>query len=348
VRGWSTPSYLWLALPLAAMGGGCGSDAARAADAAVAGDGADAGGATNAVDASHPAPDASSGDAAIDGPPARLPDTGGGADGTPPDRSPVDCSDPGCPSVIAPGNVQLWFRGDVGVECEAMDDAHRVRRWQDSSAHGRHAEAPPAVRGPLCGPSAGSIDGRAVIDFPRTTGAESEEHLEIDLQGIHGKSFTVAIVERRVQVAFNAWYLGSRLGEPVARCDGVNPNRSLGLAIGYANAATVYATVWGPNCDAKLNVPGVGEKPNITMVSYSPRGGLRLAVDGKTSMPVLSDGIVRTTRGLIGRGFDRPPGGADSRYRGQVAEIVVFDLDLTPEQQSALAGYLQRRWQSGP
>jgi hypothetical protein len=270
----------------------------------------------------------------------------GGDDG--PSDAVAACSPAGCPTEIAPGHVQLWFRGDVGVECAAVDAKQRVLRWQDFSGHGRHARAPAGRRGPLCGAAAGALNGHSVISFPRTENAQGEEYLEVDLTGIHGKSFTIAIVERRMPAMFNSWMIGSQLDpktESEVSCDGVNPNANHGLAIGYPFTMTMQATVWGPDCDIGVPAPALGDKPNVTVVSYSKPTGLQLFTDGTHRMTVASDGLASALLGFIGRGYALNDDVSDSRYRGVIAEIAVFDVELTSEQRTNLEAYFRQRWQ---
>jgi hypothetical protein len=304
---------------------------------------------------------------ATDGPPDTMMDEVPSADaeadsgGEAPLAPIVECTGPGCPRDLAPEHLQLWFRGDVGLGCVPAGSKERVTTWQDSSGRERHARAPAGGVGPLCGASAGTMNGRPVVSFARTSGAENSEHLEIDLLGLLDHSFTIAVVERRMPAMFNAYMIGSELEDPQSvGCDGVNPNATRGLAIGYFDPLTTIATVWGPDCDFIVDVPAVGSKPNVTVLTYSSSVGLSLFVDGKAPTPpsVRSEGLKSgedpltrqktSIKGFIGRGYQVIDPGAEARYKGDIAEIVAFDIELSNEQRTALEAYLHQRWDSGP
>jgi hypothetical protein len=194
------------------------------------------------------------------------------------------------------------------------------------------------------------IGARSVLTFPRTAKGDSEEYLEVSFEGLVNASFTIAIVERRMEAAFNSWMIGSLLPEPDSlQCDGVNPNANQGLAIGYGYPLKLDANLWGPNCDLEADVPVMGDRPNISVVTYSPQNGLTLFADGKQLKQEASEGLKRSVKGFIGRGFaftlDSP---GDSRYHGDLAEIVAFDIELSVEQRQLLEGYLRDSWAITP
>jgi hypothetical protein len=286
-------------------------------------------------------------DGAADGPGEDGSDDAGGTDALGDDAGSCPA---GCPTAVAPGHLQLWFQGDVGADCVPVDLQFRAVRWRDLSGHHRDAVAPLGRRGPLCGPSAGMIQDRTVMSFPRTDRADGEEYLEVSLEGLVDKSFTIAVVERRMPADFNSWMMGSSLPEPSAvACDGVNPNRNQGLAIGYPYPLKLEATVWGPGCDVQVDVPLMGARPNITVVTYSAGTGLTLFADGKQLGQLPSEGLKRTLQGLIGRAYPftiDPP--TDTRYHGDIAEVVAYDVALSTDQRGALESYFKQSWAVEP
>jgi hypothetical protein len=257
------------------------------------------------------------------------------------------CSAPGCPSMLAPGHLQLWLRGDQGVECAPVDNANRVTAWRDLSPKGHDALPATGKHGPLCGASAGAINGRPVIKFPRTPGLDAEEHLEVDFTSLLDHSFTIAFVDRRPSATdpFNSWVIGSKLPYPDGvSCDDVGPNSNQGLAFGYLFSSSLYVTAWGKDCDAIGAVSLGDDLAHMTVVTFSPSAGLKVFRDGAADGSAPSEGLKSTMGGYLGRGFQQTPDGADSRFLGDVAEVVVIDDELDTERRQALESYLQIAW----
>jgi hypothetical protein len=221
-----------------------------------------------------------------------------------------------------------------------------VQKWRDLSGHTRDAVPPAGQPGPLCGASAATIEGHPVVTFPRDATYPSGEYLEVDLAAIVDRPFSIAIVElRRGDGVQGAWLLGSRLPYPASLdCGPVNLNASEGLAIGYPGPFVFVATVWGPNCDILLGLPPPAARPNGSLVVFAPGTGITLFSQELTVGPVASEGLKRSQLGFIGRGFDSAVGVDDSRFAGDIAEIVIFDVALTTDQRKALQGYFRASW----
>lgn len=254
-------------------------------------------------------------------------------------------------------NLQLWLRGDLGVDCIPVGDKNRVAEWRDQSPHQRHARPPAGKRGPLCGPSAGVINGRSTIGFPRTPASnqqqparqdeEDNEYLEVDLHALANKPYSIAVVERRSGTDFSSWIIGAKLPFPDALDCFVdvfdpkeNPNKGKGLMLGYPMSATITATTWGPDCDATYTGVVVGSKAHTTVLVYAPATGLTLFLDGVQKATAPAPALVQI-EALIGRGFYQGP---DSRYKGEIAEILAFDTALSVEDRQKLESYLHQSW----
>ena len=307
-------------------------------------------------------------DAGVDAGDDLLPD--GGTDGpgdsspdqsieVPSDVAEASCPGSDCPLAIAPGHLQLWLRGDdEAVDCVFDGVIARVREWRDRSGKGNHARTAADQVGPLCGPSAGKLNGRNVITFPRTMGQQSGEHLEVSLASIQGGPFTVVIVEKRPNVTdLSAWMLGGSVENPYDACvpqmPGANANQV--LQVGYGRRWQMRASTWGPSCGVIVdgtpaNDGGMPDPtaPNATAmwtVTVSGDKKLGLFVNGHRSAEAEGEGLGTNKapiKGFIGRGFQ--PSNSDSRFKGDIGEILIFDVALDDEQRRKLEQHLQPRW----
>ncbi len=320
-----------------ADGGGTGDGGATAA-ADAAGDGgatadAAAGGAVHDA-AAGPVADGAS--APADPGPSASPDAGPPA---------LPCEGALCPPGIAPG-LKLWLRGDVGVTCDGAGG--RLTRWADLSGGGRHARVPDGSQGPLCGAQAGQLAGRPVVTFPALAGDEDKDYLEVDLGFLVGTSFTIAVVEKRKGSRSSSWMIGSRLAYPDSvRCSVPNLNVGGGLLLGYAMPTLIKASTWGMNCDLGVDGLPMPSEPRATVLTHRIGEGLALFVDGRKVAAGPAAPLSSIGTGLIGRGFARTPKATDSRYEGDLAEVIAYDRPLGDEERRALETYLQQAWGRG-
>ncbi|HEX3697255.1 MAG TPA: hypothetical protein VH374_17905 [Polyangia bacterium] len=309
-------------------------------------------------------------DGGVDSAAEAAPDDDG--NGSPDDGSPSEvdgpapsCPGPDCPLALAAGHLQLWLRGDQGVSC----DGGRVTRWTDLS--GRHNDAsPPAGQwGPICGASAGQLNGRDVIMFPRGTepDAVAAEHLEVDFRTLAQSSLTIAVVEKRDDAPVTAsWMIGTPLPFPTAIfCDdSASVNQTLGMVLGYLTPDHLIGSFWGDSCQGpgeSVSPPPVS-KPSTTIMIFQPSTGISLFINGKQgegdgSGFIKEDGLgpldTNTAdahpaafmgRGLIGRGFEATESGVDSRYKGLIAEVIIYNAPMVTSDRKLLEAYLTDRW----
>lgn len=312
-----------------ADGGGMTSPDARAeeVDAALAdaGDAHDAGGAHDAGDG-HDAGD--------------TPDAHVGDDAGPPcagDEERIDGACVGTPRALA--SLALWLRSDRGVVC--ADGV--VTGWTDQSDSGRDAiQARPGM-GPRCGAESGELDGDDVVSFAPagewSRASQDDALLAVDLTPLEG-TFTAIVVARRALPHKDlSFVLGTALpGEVDVPClaGPSSPEYRSAPQLGWRTATR---TTFDLGCD-RVEVDVAAEDARVEIVtarigrSSSPVPVPHRSLWSGTS-PVTSgatDGFASDSNaGRIGRG----QGGSllDTRFRGDVAEIIVFDahLDGTPD-----------------
>jgi hypothetical protein len=300
------------------------------------------------------------------GPAALAPDATPDVPSDNPPEGPADvtadafCPGADCPLVIATDHLQVWLRGDDEMDCPFDGTVARVREWRDRSGKGNHAKPAGGQVGPLCGPSAGMLNGKRVVTFPRTLGQENGEHLQVSLASIQDRPFTVAIVEKRKDaIDFSSWLLGSRVEAPDQECvpnvEGANTARV--LQIGYAAAWDKRATTWGHPCGIALDEtvltdagPPDPTAPTVTtlwLVTLTADKKLSLHLNGSSRGESADEGLRSAdmkpaVMGFIGRGLQPAP--FDSRFKGDIAEILIYDVALDSQQRRLLEQYLQSRW----
>jgi hypothetical protein len=251
-----------------------------------------------------------------------------------------DASPPN-PLSLAPGNLVLWLRGDQKVECDASTTPARVVVWGDLSGTGNHARAPIGKRGPVC--DAATINGQKVVSFPVTAGAQGEEHLEIDLKRLANRGFTLAVVERRTGERFSAWMIGSKLPRPDSLgCTG-NMNVAQGLLLGYDRSLRLVASTWGENCDLRADVDEVTQA-RVVVATMVPGTGFTVFADGVEVGSKNAEPLASIDTGFIGRGFEWGMNRGDSRYQGEIAEVVIYDVPLATKARTELEAYLRNSW----
>jgi len=298
-----------------------------------------------------------------------IPD--GGADATADTVVPSDASDAGdagpcgaqtgCPAEIEPNNLQLWLSGDVGVDCPA----HRVTTWHDRSTHGRNATPAMtvdagAVLGAECNED--TISNLPVASFTDPTPSPNvfqDEVLQVDLSFLQGSDFTIAIVHKQTAYVLTGGLLIFDL-PPIGHCGsstGVQNTGALELVIDHTDttgAGEVYHVSHDcPALDAQF--PGTASlAPELIEYTFDSVAGMRFFVNANE---ITSSGMASMTgitqdggqSSLIGRGsnwmtVNSTVTSVDTRYKGDIAEIVAYNAALTTADRQSLETYLKIKW----
>jgi hypothetical protein len=288
----------------------------------------------------------------------------------PADAPPVDgvlvppCSGASCPSELGAGHLQLWLRGDRGVDCVAG----RIARWADLSPRHNDGAPPLGKWGPICGDAASQINGRTVVSFPRSPDpiAAASEHVEVDFGALAESALTIAVVEQRSDPTAATWIIGTPLPFPdQVSCLGANVNEGKGLVLGYPVPIRALASFWGAACGGPGETAGLppAAQASTTIMVYVPGTGISLFLNGKQGEGsgagvILEGGLTKVVtntgadarptgflgRGLIGRGFEETSDGIDSRYLGSIAEVVVYNAALDDSERTRLEAYFHGEW----
>jgi hypothetical protein len=300
-------------------------------------------------------------DLALDLAPDVSPDlspTETGSDGTTPsdasDTS-TDCGT-GCPSTIHPDKLSYWFAADYGLAC---DNAGRVSAWTNRGTLGGQAKPATNKGGPLC-TGLSMLAGRNVPYFDDIGTDDDSGVLFVDLSmALVETDYTIFVVERR-QSAADGDFLGtdSPTGNPPA------PDCSLYGHLQYRLGYMQSYLVSGPyvpdpndpdmNCLVPLAMPPafVPAHPaaSLDIDSYDHTVGHAAFSDGvRIYVDTDMENIHSLTQGYLGRSISAFASGAShSRFKGDVAEVVIYSTALTADEQTAVSSYLSTRWGIGP
>jgi hypothetical protein len=285
---------------------------------------------------------------------------GGGTDGSidsPPDGSPATDSGPACgadcPANVKPTSLVLWISADVGVTCD-QSSPPRVTGWKDRRAGSTVTLMPVATKlGPRC--DGATLNGTPLPYFDGTTTDIDNGVLQVDLTPLNGSDYTVFVVERRR--ASNARFiLGTDVPSPLT-VPGVcvdenaeNPNSHAAYRFGYQSAVVFEAGsyTFDPNsfdCNEPSALVSAFSTPQAALeIDLLSQGTKHSLTIGSTTNPSDDvDPMADLMQGYLGRAFNLPST-SDSRYLGEVAEVVIYRAALSPSEVTAVSSYLKARW----
>jgi hypothetical protein len=295
------------------------------------------------------------GDAALSESGPDAPATDGGAEAGP-------CgTQSSCPAVIDPSHLQLWLEGDVGVDCPA----HRITTWHDQSTHKRDAVPTTTADGgavlpPECNED--TISNLPVASFTDPTPSPAilqDETLQVDLGFLKNSDFTIAIVHKQTAYLLAAGLLSFANLPPIAHCGsstGVQNTGALELLINHTDttgANEVYHV--SHDCPAlDVAYPTTATMaPVLTEYTYDSVAGTRMFINS-TEVTNGTSSLTGVTQdggevSLIGRGsnlmtVNTTVSTIDTRYKGDIAEIIAYDAALTDADRKQLETYLKVKW----
>lgn len=268
-----------------------------------------------------------------------------GADASSPDVSvpsdastlPDALSDAGLPlPAVAPGHLALWLTADRGVTC----GAGTITSWADQSGKGVSVTSG-AHLGPRCaaGHTVNGVD-LPFFDTPTPTSAGFfDGSLDIDLAFLNGTDYTIFVVERR-------W--GDR--GPTDSILLITKDECGGFHFGY-----VYYDGFPELDDEQSAGCGAGTKgrtPDAGMPSPLSVDATRLASADAGLRQVWQNGIEIDGTGLptnitlsdAGGGSIGGGGTGDTRFLGDMAEVVIFDAALTDPERQQMDAYFKAHW----
>jgi hypothetical protein len=286
----------------------------------------------------------------------------GGTDGSidsPPDGSPATDSGPacgaGCPANVEPTSLVLWISADVGVTCD-QSSPPRVTGWNDRRAGSTVTLAPaPTKLGPRC--DGATLNGTPLPYFDRTTTDIDNGVLKVDLTPLNNSDYTVFVVERR-RTGNAGFILGTDVPAPLTVpgiCvddNGMSANAHAAYQFGYQSAVVFEAGSYtfnpdpsSPDCNEPSALVSAFSTPQAALeIDFLSKGNTHsLTIGSTTNSSDDVDPMAGLMQGYLGRAFDLPST-SDSRYLGEVAEVVIYKAALSSTEVTAVSNYLKARW----
>jgi hypothetical protein len=273
---------------------------------------------------------------------------------TAPKPSDPTCDISGCPYEVRPERLQLWLRSDRGLHCDKTQDPQRVTGWDDQSGKRRHAFLSPGQLGPWCGDSSSNLNGKDVPFFPANSVNPNDDTLNADMGFLANSDFTAFVVERRRGQRPLSYLLGStnaKAGpDAFTLCTDaiVSPNKYKAFFIGYKDNVVFRVGVWADDCDLSATVAdydAVNVPVKVDVITYDKEVGYTVHVNGaKIGQSAQKDGLTSVVGGFIGRAYQYEAGGRDTRFLGDLPELVMYDVALNENDRLKVQTYLKTHW----
>ena len=284
--------------------------------------------------------------------PSDIPVDGGEDRGPGTPDVPIECGT-GCPSTVQPQALVLWLSADSGLTCTG--NPSRVSGWADRAQSGRVFNPPSGKVGPACGVH--SIAGKGVPFFDRpTTGDADNGILSIDLSALVNSEHTVFVVERRQAGNSEAYMLGTTVKTPgdIAYCVSQD-NSYQAYRFGYQSSSEVVvgafaADASGTVCaDIVADVPAFSASSLVTRLDVDRFSATNRSFYTGTTLAVSVDDqllpITSLMAAYLGRAYQLVTSVTpDSRFDGDIAEVVIYNLALDDTDRLAVSSYLMSRW----
>ena len=255
---------------------------------------------------------------------------------------------PGCPPNVRP--VAIWLAADYGVQCDLSST--RVTNWMNRGYNGGTIAPITGHSGPLCPDAARQLGGRPVLSFDTPGTNDDDGVLTLDLAPLTNQTgYTVFVVERR-QSNNEGYFLGSTLALNAIACDLLAHSA---YRFGYEPPmlwSGPYVADDNNDCFPPTMNPAAFSASNpqaaLDIEVFDPAVGHVMSSDGVElyrDADLLPIDFNPTTIGFIGKAFQALDlNTRHSRFRGDIAEIVIYAAVLTPSEIQSVATYLSNRW----
>jgi hypothetical protein len=277
--------------------------------------------------------------------------------------APPDSRVDAMPLSVASPHLRLWLTAATGITCASS----RVVAWADQSGHHDDATLQRGQLGPQCQLPGGTHVVRGVdlpyFSAPTFDGGVDvlDETLDVDLSFLKNTAYTVFTVERRSPDYPNSagqrneeLILGTTmpLAEELMNPMGCSiPPANNALFIGYVYYSATPEFVLDQTCNTLRAAAPAVAAPAPSMltehtVELDPNRGREIWAEGVPfATDVQTAPLVDAEGGAIGRALlETTTTGVDPRFRGDIAEVVVYDVALSDADQSEVEAYLQGRW----
>jgi hypothetical protein len=271
----------------------------------------------------------------------------------------ADAAPEAAPMLDFESHMRLWLRADDGVVCSLG----RVTRWIDWSGGRNDATLKLGQLGPECNlsPSPHRINGIDVPYFsaPNRGTSVIDESLDVDLTFLNNSSYTIFVVDRRSDNPSSSsvpeYVVGTTLppeDDPTPDCAHIpfnqlltlgytNPRGAVQLTLDHGCAPLVY-TLGGP-----VLTVGVA---SLTTAMFGKTAGREMWINGTAVVQDLDlSPLTNLHGGAIGRAVTTTTqSGSDGRFRGDIAEIRIYDGALNDGERSVIEAGLMSQWGIAP
>jgi hypothetical protein len=305
--------------------------------------------------------------------------TGDGSTGNPDGSTPPNdacIGNPNCPTAVEASSLKLWLRGNVGVTCTAG----RVEKWVDQSLSGNDGlpanfHNPPfntVAVSPQCGTE--KIDSHEVVTFTAPTQDAAspplfiDETMTVNLGWLVNSDYTVFVVHRR-KVDSTFGLVAQDIGTDASgtwtchSSPGGYNTPDLAFALGYQNLSGGTNPLYhAQHCmvgdgrdfgsltefDASTFASGTTEVDEVVHATASGNqiyaNGSLLASTSTTNDKHDLEAFILNDAGLQGYVGRASQDDFDTRYQGDIAEIVGYARALTDDERGQIEAYLKVQW----
>ena len=268
------------------------------------------------------------------------------ADTSASDSAATDAATPLLPSQIQGSSLQLWLKADKDVTCASG----RATTWLDQSTQHRDAVVANSAVGPRCSVAMHTLNGIAVPYFDAFNTTPNST-LKVDLSFALNSSYSIFVVHRR-------WQNGPSDASLPSSCilgsltDGTTCPASFGHGTSLCYQAFNGPELWfDQDCsEAKQTitpidggVPATAEVDEMVLTKGTSQmmyvNGVGYSAGAKNL-----DGAAPVFIGDAYLGLAYYIQTTDTRYNGDIAEVIGYDIALDATDRAAVESYLKSHW----
>ncbi|MCY2991113.1 MAG: autotransporter-associated beta strand repeat-containing protein [Planctomycetota bacterium] len=228
------------------------------------------------------------------------------------------------PGLVA--GAGLWL--DASDSSSITQTANSITRWADKSgsvSNGSRDATASGTASPTYATNTTLLNGKSVVQFDGTT-----DVMNVNLSFLAGNQYTILAVEGRMDSASSRYFLATTAN-----------SQNNALHIGYRNNTTYTLAQYSNDLNAPVDAYSTQQfrlwSDQLSAAGHTIyRDGLPIAANTNTTP------LTTATGGLIG-GADFVIG-VPPKYKGELAEIIVFPSALSTADRQAAEAYLRMKW----
>lgn len=219
-------------------------------------------------------------------------------------------------------NIQWWMDASQGVYTDAgvtlATNGQTVQQWNDQSGNARHGTQATAADKPLI--ITGAINGKPVLRFDGVS-----DYLAFDGAFLVGTPYTILVVTQITNNQSDNFFVGG---------DGGTAN--IDLRFGFSNTSTFRLAQGSNALSVAETASGV---PDMYLGSLNTTTGRVIRKNGTL---LTSDGVTNTIATFTNSNIGKK--GTGNFFRGDIAEIIVYNKELVLAEREMAQCYLSRKY----